>query len=209
MNRMTAAGWYPDPHTGQQRYFDGTDWGPVAPPPPPTPPLSPPASTPPPTRGASGRTIILVVVGLVVAIALIAQFGGGNDDDKPRSEPPSTTYVPTPTTPTYTTQDYQDAAISTCQKAIKQGLKDPDSAKFGDDWKAWKITSSSMPAGMEYDPVAGDLFFNASGSVNAKNSFGGYVGNELMYCDVVITKSGDVQARSRSVEDLLSPTPTP
>lgn len=33
---MTAPGWYPDPHTGQQRYFDGTNWGPTAPPPPPT-----------------------------------------------------------------------------------------------------------------------------------------------------------------------------
>lgn len=32
---MTAPGWYPDPHTGQQRYFDGTNWGPTAPPPPP------------------------------------------------------------------------------------------------------------------------------------------------------------------------------
>jgi hypothetical protein len=28
---MTAAGWYPDPTTGQQRYFDGTQWGPAAP----------------------------------------------------------------------------------------------------------------------------------------------------------------------------------
>jgi len=29
-----GAGWYPDPHgSGQQRYFDGTNWGPTAPPP--------------------------------------------------------------------------------------------------------------------------------------------------------------------------------
>lgn len=27
----TPAGWYPDPHTGQQRYYDGTQWGPYAP----------------------------------------------------------------------------------------------------------------------------------------------------------------------------------
>lgn len=25
------AGWYPDPSTGQQRWFDGTTWGPYAP----------------------------------------------------------------------------------------------------------------------------------------------------------------------------------
>jgi hypothetical protein len=32
-----AAGWYPDPSgiPGQQRYFDGVNWGPTAPPPPP------------------------------------------------------------------------------------------------------------------------------------------------------------------------------
>jgi hypothetical protein len=30
---MTPAGWYPDPSTGQQRYWDGTRWGPTAPPP--------------------------------------------------------------------------------------------------------------------------------------------------------------------------------
>jgi hypothetical protein len=29
---VTAAGWYPDPTTGQQRYFDGVQWGPAAPP---------------------------------------------------------------------------------------------------------------------------------------------------------------------------------
>lgn len=28
---MTAPGWYPDPNTGQQRYFDGNQWGPPAP----------------------------------------------------------------------------------------------------------------------------------------------------------------------------------
>ena len=32
---MAAPGWYPDPSTGEQRYFDGTTWGPTAPPPPP------------------------------------------------------------------------------------------------------------------------------------------------------------------------------
>jgi hypothetical protein len=31
---MTAPGWYPDPTTGQHRYWDGTNWGPPAPPPP-------------------------------------------------------------------------------------------------------------------------------------------------------------------------------
>ena len=32
----TPAGWYPDPsRTGQQRYFDGIQWGPLAPPAPP------------------------------------------------------------------------------------------------------------------------------------------------------------------------------
>jgi hypothetical protein len=30
-----AAGWYPDPQTGQQRWWDGKQWGPYAPPQPP------------------------------------------------------------------------------------------------------------------------------------------------------------------------------
>lgn len=40
---MTAPGWYPDPTTGQQRWFDGTNWGPAAPPPA---PVAPPAAEP-------------------------------------------------------------------------------------------------------------------------------------------------------------------
>lgn len=38
---LPTPGWYPDPATGQQRYWDGAQWGPFAPPPPPQ--FAPPA----------------------------------------------------------------------------------------------------------------------------------------------------------------------
>lgn len=48
---QAAAGWYPDPENpGQQRYWDGSAWGPAGAAPPP-PPLTPPPVAPPPGYG--------------------------------------------------------------------------------------------------------------------------------------------------------------
>jgi hypothetical protein len=42
---MSTPGWYPDPAgLGQQRYFDGANWGPLAPGAPPSPPSQRPPS---------------------------------------------------------------------------------------------------------------------------------------------------------------------
>lgn len=48
MTQQTPAGWYPDPSGAGQRYFDGIQWGPLAPPPPShtNVPARSPASTP-------------------------------------------------------------------------------------------------------------------------------------------------------------------
>ncbi|CAN5408653.1 hypothetical protein BH09ACT7_BH09ACT7_05140 [soil metagenome] len=69
-----APGWYPDAVTGQQRYFDGTAWGPAAP------------ETPPPKKPAS----LWKVFGVIGAIAVVATIisvatGDKKEDDKPTS----------------------------------------------------------------------------------------------------------------------------
>lgn len=60
---------------------------------------------------------------------------------------------------------------SDIQKAVKTGLKDPDSAKFG----SYSVVTSKK--GGTYACI----------TVNAKNSMGGYVGNK----EAVVQKSKD------------------
>lgn len=104
----------------------------------------------------------------------------------------------------YTDEEIKAAVIDTCHNAIKDGLKDPDSAKFN-DWSAWEVlhSSKSAPDGMTINKSAGDRWFEAAGAVNAKNSFGGYTGKQGYYCDAVVTTDGNVHVRSHSVDDLI------
>jgi hypothetical protein len=116
----------------------------------------------------------------------------------------------TPTTPTtYSEQDNEQAVIDTCQKAVRKNLKDPDSAKFGDDWKAWIVTHYDKQPPVSYNPANGDKLYSAGGSVNAKNSFGGYTGDQAYGCDASVTTSGDIRAHAYSLADILNPTGTP
>ncbi|WP_374198671.1 DUF2510 domain-containing protein [Mycobacterium sp. MYCO198283] len=55
------AGWYPDPYTGQQRWFDGTNWGPFA----------PPQSAPPTTNSGESRFTIHYGFALLAIFALL------------------------------------------------------------------------------------------------------------------------------------------
>jgi hypothetical protein len=90
-------GWYPDPWggEGERRYFDGTNWGPVAPqssspppppltpPPPPPPPLTPPppplsAAAPPLKQKPSRGKVLWAVAGVVAFLALVSNC----DSDK-------------------------------------------------------------------------------------------------------------------------------
>lgn len=101
---MANAGWYPDPDgTGGQRYFDGTNWGPVAPP-----SAGAPADTPltaaAPRKNGQGRKVAALVVGALVLMFAFAQCSGNDDDNKSDSKSSSsstarTTYSapPTPT----------------------------------------------------------------------------------------------------------------
>jgi hypothetical protein len=91
-------------------------------------------------------------------------------------------------------QDHASSdAVDTCQTAVRKMLKDPGSATF-DGWTASRADGS--PAGLLYNPSAGDEYYTATGMVNAKNSFGGYDGDQPWACDAVVTTS-TVRAQAR------------
>ncbi|CDO28477.1 hypothetical protein [Mycolicibacterium porcinum] len=154
-----------------------------------------------------GAVILLFIVGKACG------SGDKNDDaSTARSTSPSNSTWDSPTTsatPTYSEEEIESAVIDTCQNAIKKNLKDPDSAKFDDEWKAWIVTNTSSPPKVTYHPENGDKLYSAGGGVNAKNSFGGYVGSQPYGCDASVTTDGDVRAQAYSLEDLLNPTQTP
>lgn len=101
-------------------------------------------------------------------------------------------------------QEIQAAVVDTCQGSVKKQLKDADSAKF-QDWKAWVVTHHDAPPRVSnYHPENGDKLYSAGGDVNAKNSYGGYVGYQAYGCDAAVTTGGDVHAVAYSIEDLIN-----
>jgi hypothetical protein len=109
--------------------------------------------------------------------------------------------------PGYSEQEIEAAVVDTCQKSVKDNLRDPDSAKFGHDWKAWIVTHHDKPPMVSnYHPENGDTLYSAGGSVNAKNGFGGYTGDEMWGCDASVTTDGDVHPHAYSLNDILNPT---
>lgn len=84
-------------------------------------------------------------------------------------------------------EDYRSSVVDTCQGAVKKGLKDPDSARF-DGWTATEVSTSG---------AEGDRHFSASGTVNAKNGFGGYTGGQPYTCDATVSNEGDIHASAR------------
>ncbi|MCV7255712.1 DUF2510 domain-containing protein [Mycobacterium hackensackense] len=185
-------GWYRDPSgVPQQRYWDGKAWAPAP---------------PPPARAKTSTLVAGTVVGVVGAFFVIMMIGllsGGGDDDKPSAAPSSSTRSAY-SRPTFSVEETTSTVISTCQESAKKSLRDPDSAKF-DDWKAWPAPNSTPAPGFEFDPAAGDKYWSAAGTVNAKNGFGGYAGPEPYACEAVVTAGGHIDARAHSIADVLSP----
>lgn len=179
-------GWYPDPAGGWgQRYWNGTAWGPVA-------PTSRPQPLPARRRGGISPALLIIGLPLICcgSCGVLGLIGSLSHHDNPTSGTQSTSattraYTPPPPR-TYSEEEIEAAVVKTCQKAVKKDLKDPDSAKFGDDWKAWIVTHSDQPPS-DYHPENGDKLYSAGGSVNAKNGFGGYTGDEMWACDAVVT----------------------
>ena len=98
-------GWYPDPWggEGERRYFDGTNWGPVAPqsssPPPPPPPQTPPppltAAAPPPEQKPSRRKVLWGVAGVVAFLALVSNCDSDKESKSGTSSSASTSKTTT------------------------------------------------------------------------------------------------------------------
>ena len=109
----------------------------------------------------------VVVVG-VIAFVAIAQIGGHN------------------------TAGHEMSVIDTCQDAVKQNLRDPDSARFS-DWTA-TVTSSTRSLRVQHIPQNGDTVYQAAGNVNAKNGFGGFNGDRPYQCDAVVSTDGNTYA---------------
>lgn len=169
--RVMSAGWYPDPlGLDGERYWDGANWT----------EKFVPATVPRGKFGTGAKVALVVIaalVGVVCVVVLLVALAGGSG---PKN-----------------TGDLSREVIDTCQDAIRNGLKDPDSAKFY-GWTAQEAgTAAAVPPSMKYDPGAGDRHWIASGDVNAKNSFGGYNGRTTRTCDVVITTDGYAHAQSQ------------
>lgn len=143
--------------------------------------------------GIAGAAIVAFFV--VIAVAM------GGHGERSAATAPTSSYTPAPP-PTFSDALITTTVIDTCHQAVQKALKDPDSARFGDDWKAWQVTApgSTPPAGMEYSPFHNDQYWNAAGMVNAKNGFGGYVGDQPYSCDAVVSTGGNVRARAHTLE---------
>jgi hypothetical protein len=67
VGQLPAAGWYPEPGTGHQRWWTGTVWGDYAPP-----PIPAAASVAPATTGTNGMAIAALVLGLLWGYGLLS-----------------------------------------------------------------------------------------------------------------------------------------
>lgn len=136
-------------------------------------------------------------------------FTHKTDNTSSRSNSATQAAPSTPTTPTFSEQQIEAGVIRACEKHIKAHLKDPDSARFDDDWKAWIVTTYNKPPEVSYHPENGDKLYSAGGAVNAKNSFGGYVGFTPYGCEASVTVGGYIEAHAYSLDDLVNPNRTP
>jgi hypothetical protein len=203
---MTAPGWYPDPSgDGTQRYWDGNAWGPVAPPPAAPPQPTPPAAPPVVVIKKKRSMLSLLVLGGVALLAgscIVSAIGGTGSKKSSTGSSTSST----PTTQSYSADRMEREVVLACEMSVKKQLKDPDSAKFGDDWQALPVERDpSVPVperlvNAGFSPPSGDKQYVATGSVNAKNSFGGYAGSQMYGCDAFFsTKSGDATGIAYSI----------
>jgi hypothetical protein len=136
------------------------------------------------------KTVTRTVVVTAVVLAGVAVGGvlTAYERDHVNSSPPGSPSI---------SPHAEENVIDTCQDSVRKMLKDPDSARFN-DWTASE-GGAGPPAWMGFNPEGSDRYYSASGTVNAKNGFGGYTGDEQYSCDAVVTSgTGTVRAQARS-----------
>ncbi|MEC4616190.1 hypothetical protein [Tsukamurella tyrosinosolvens] len=82
-----------------------------------------------------------------------------------------------------------DSAVELCKEAITDKLKDPSSAQFG-----------AVTAGDEKQED-GARVWEVAGTVNAKNSYGGYVGSKPFICTATVLAGSDSMTATASILD--------
>jgi hypothetical protein len=169
MSELPPPGWYQNPSGDGFRYWDGHNWTDRAS----VPSVQAHNTHAPPQpvkKNYLGVAILCcAVIAAIVAIVAISCSGGHT-----------------------TTTGKEESVIRACQDAAKRGLKDPDSARFS-DWTA-TATSSTRSLKVDHVPQNGDTVYQASGNINAKNSFGGYNGDRSYQCDAVVSTDGNTYA---------------
>jgi hypothetical protein len=137
----SAPGWYPDPKSGGQRYFDGTDWTDQTAPAPASAYYAGPPQTPQKKRGGCLKSV-LIFIGVVILIGIIGNSCGSHDKDSSsssssssRSSTASATTSAGPKKPdaTFTTAPGPDGEDVTARFAIGDNLTEgliKDGARF-------------------------------------------------------------------------------
>lgn len=147
---------------------------------------------PPKRIGLVALRIVAPVVGIVVLIGAWQQHP--QREPERSAEPTPTFQYEEPEAPQPpTTEEISRGVIQLCQKAVLQRLRDPESARF-QNWSAQPLPEAGPGFHAEYHPENGDRPWFARGLVNAKNGFGGYVGDEEYDCDASVSTDYSVRA---------------
>lgn len=101
-------------------------------------------------------------------------------------------------------------AKEACENSVKNQLNDPGSAQFSQEQVTKRPDHQyTPPATLEESAAATDHFYIIVGMVNAKNQFGGYVGNEAYSCEAVVHQNGDATGIANIANNDSTPTDTP
>ncbi|WP_440717496.1 hypothetical protein [Gordonia oryzae] len=101
-------------------------------------------------------------------------------------------------------------AKEACENSIKNQLSDPGSAQFSQEQVTKRPDHQyTPPATLETSAAATDHFYIIVGMVNAKNKFGGYVGDEAFSCEAVVHQNGDATGIANIADNNSTPTDTP
>lgn len=84
----------------------------------------------------------------------------------------------------------EELAATTCQTAVANKMKDPDSAQFRN------VTTAE--AGANFDDSG--VYWKVSGEVNAKNGFGGMAGYSGFRCEATLPNDGGMFASYVNVD---------